>query len=201
MAYSSFTYDQLQSRFGLEIVPAQDMHRDVPPHPASALLVDILERQGPIARDVGTEMARSAMIVAPVLAEVREITNRRIGVFPGVELNVDRKAGLHGFCDYLLGRAAAMIDLQAPLLAVVEAKREDIAAGIPQCLAEMVAAQRFNANKGHPVEVIHGVVTSGTAWRFLRLTGTRAEIDTDEHYIDDIDGLLGILLAAVSAAA
>jgi hypothetical protein len=198
MAYSSFTYSQLQEQFGIEVTTQDGLFRATPPHPPTPLLREILERQAPIARDVSTEMARSAMIVAPVLAEIREVTARQIGVFPGVELNVDRKAGLHGFCDFLLGRTAAMIDLQAPLLAVVEAKREDITAGIPQCLAAMYAAQLFNEKKKHPVAATFGVVTSGTAWRFLELRGTSAHIDSDEYYIDDLDKILGILLYTVT---
>ena len=198
MAYSAFTYLQLQERFGMTVASREGLFRETPPYPATPLLRAVLERQAPIARDVSTEMARSTMIIAPVLAEIREITERQIGVFPGVELNVDRKSGLHGFCDFLMGRAAAMIDLQAPLLAVVEAKKEDITAGIPQCLAAMYAAQIFNERRGHPVEATFGVVTSGTAWRFLRLRGTSAEIDSDEYYIDHLDKILGILLHTVT---
>ncbi len=190
MAYSSFTYLQLQERFGIGIVTHEGLFRATPPHAATSLLREILERQAPIARDVSTEMARSAMIVAPVLAEIREITEKRIGVFPGVELNVDRKVGLHGFCDFLMGRAEAMIDLQAPLLAVTNK--------FSKCLAAMYAAQLFNQRRGHPVEATFGVVTSGTAWRFLERRGTSARIDSDEYYIDDLDKILGILVRCVT---
>ena len=186
MAYSAFTYTQLQERFGITVASREGLFRETPPHPATSLLRAVLERQAPIARDVSTEMARSTMIVAPVLAEIREITERQIGVFPGVELNVDRKSGLHGFCDFLMGRAAAMIDLHTPMLAV--------APKFPRCLA----AQLFNERRGHPVEATFGVVTSGTAWRFLRLRGTSAEIDSDEYYIDHLDKILGILLHTVT---
>jgi len=72
---------------------------------------------------------------------------------------------------------------------LVEAKREDIVAGIPQCLAEMVAAQRFNGN----TETVYGVVTSGTQWRFLQLDGTKAVVDNVEYAIQQLDDIYSIL--------
>ena len=55
---------------------------------------------------------------------------------------------------------------------LVEAKNENLKVGFPQCIAEMVAAQQFNQQKGNPVESVYGVVTIGTTWRFLRLRDT-----------------------------
>ena len=36
----------------------------------------------------------------------------------------------------------------------------------------MVAAGLYNQRAGSPIDVIHGVVTTGAAWKFLRLEGT-----------------------------
>ena len=79
------------------------------------------------------------------------------------------------------------------MLTVVEAKREDITAGMPQCIAEMYAAMLFNARDGEPRETIHGAVTSGAVWRFLRLRELHAEVDPEEYLIEDVDKILGIL--------
>lgn len=70
-----------------------------------------------------------------------------------------------------------MLSVTAPVLAVVEAKREDLTAGVAQCIAEMYAAALFNARDGEPRETLYGTVTSGTNWRFLRLRGLLAEVE------------------------
>jgi hypothetical protein len=40
-----------------------------------------------------------------------------------------------------------------------------------QCIAEMVAAQKFNEANDQPIATIYGSISSGTAWRFLQLEG------------------------------
>jgi len=52
------------------------------------------------------------------------------------------------------------LTVEAPAIVIVEAKKSDIKSGIGQCIAEMVAAQRFNAAKGKPVTSTYGVITS-----------------------------------------
>jgi hypothetical protein len=48
----------------------------------------------------------------------------------------------------------------------------------------------------------YGCVTTGSLWRFLRLTGRQLDIDLDEYQIVPADRLLGVLLhcCAVSLA-
>jgi hypothetical protein len=53
-----------------------------------------------LALNIHTEKARSEMIIAPMLIEVRKILNRQISLFSGVEFNVDASLGLTGVCDY-----------------------------------------------------------------------------------------------------
>lgn len=66
-----------------------------------------------------------------------------------------------------------------------------------QCLAEMIAAQRFNDARGEPIETVYSTVTSGTLWRFLRLRGAVAEADLQDYYIEGIEKILGVLLSMV----
>lgn len=66
-------------------------------------------------------------------------------------------------------------------------------AGIPQCLAEMAAAQTFNLRGGVDLGSVYGVVSTGTNWRFLRLEGTTAWVDLREHLVNDVGHILGIL--------
>lgn len=83
--------------------------------------------------------------------------------------------------------------MTAPVVALVDAKRGDLTAGIPQCIAEMYAAALLDARDGEPREAIYGAVASGTTWRFLRLHGLHAEVDSQEYFIEDVDKILGIL--------
>lgn len=74
---------------------------------------------------------------------------------------------------------------------VVEAKKVDLNSGLGQCLAEMVAAQQFNQSEVNP---IYGCVTTGTAWKFLKLEGTTASVDMMEYPIPPVDFVLGVLV-------
>jgi hypothetical protein len=76
----------------------------------------------------------------------------------------------------------------------VEAKKEDLVAGLGQCAAEMVAIRLFNEREGTPVPAVFGCVTSGSNWRFLKLESARLSIDRPEYYLRDAAKILGILV-------
>lgn len=122
----------------------------------------------------------------------------RVSLFSGVELNVDDARGLVGVCDFLLSRSPEQLVLRAPVLAVVEAKQENIKGGIGQCAAEMLAAHLFNVNAGAAVGAVFGAVTTGDMWRFLRLEGAALVIDTEQYPIARVEKVLGILKAIVA---
>jgi hypothetical protein len=63
-----------------------------------------------------------------------------------------------------------------------------------QCMAEMVAAQRFNLEAGLEPMVVYGCVSSGMLWRFLKLEGQEITIDLEDYSIKPLDRLLGILV-------
>ena len=65
-------------------------------------------------------------------------------------------------------------------------------AGIPQCLAEMVAARRHNEKAGKAAGPIYGVVTTGTLWRFMELGGDKARVDSVEYPIQSPRKIFGI---------
>ena len=79
------------------------------------------------------------------------------------------------------------------MVVMVEAKNDNIKSGIPQCGAEMVAAQRYNIQRQQEVNPVYGCVSTGTVWKFLRLSHTQLVIDSDEYYIDSQEKILGIL--------
>jgi hypothetical protein len=210
MSYERFTLTMLEQRFGLGLLEVSDLFAQVKGFPASPFLQTTLKRNLPLVMGKGTEKVRSELLIAPILVEVREILEQRIAVFSGVAFNVDKKLGLHGFCDFLISQNPLLLEIQAPVLMLAEAippegaswnqeaKKEDLPSGVPQCLAEMIAAQRFNAARSQARDKIFGVVTSGTDWRFLQLEGTQATLDLREYTISEIEQILGILVWMVS---
>ena len=192
MAYHEFTMATVRSKLGLTIHEGADLFGETPEAALPADLAAWLALNVRLAIDLSTEKARSELIVAPMLFRIRHLYPDRVSVFSGVRFNIDVSAGLMGRCDYLISRDPSMLSVRVPVCALVEAKAENIVAGIPQCLAEMVAAQKFNADAESETP-IYGAVTSGTAWRFLRLVGTTASVDGVEYPIDQAEKIFGIL--------
>ncbi|MFN9869634.1 MAG: hypothetical protein ACK568_21785 [Pseudanabaena sp.] len=88
--------------------------------------------------------------------------------------------------------------ISAPVIAIVEAKNEDIKSGLGQCIAEMVAAQLFNELENNDIDTIYGIVTSGEIWKFLQISEQNVAIDLTDYYINNIDKIIGILLSFIS---
>jgi hypothetical protein len=195
VAFSDFSIAEVKKRFGLALDESGDYFAGAAPVAASALLADTLRDQIPLALAIGTEKARSEMIIAPVLVEIRRRLSNAISLFSGVEWNVDPAQGLRGVCDFLLSLSPEQFDIEAPVIAVVEAKKEDMSLGIGQCLAEMVAARIFNQQRRNPIPTIYGVVTTGNIWKFLRLVETTAFLDVTEYHIKEVERIIGILLS------
>ena len=83
------------------------------------------------------------------------------------ELVCDDK--LSGAPDYLVSRWQGEIiekPINTPLLAVVEAKKQDFEGGWAQCLAEMMACQKLNQDENLTV---YGIVSTGILWEFGKL--------------------------------
>jgi hypothetical protein len=197
VSYSEFTLQKVRADFGLTFDGTQSLFASVAPVPISPELTGFYRNYLGLGLLMTNEKGKSEFLVSPMLAEVWLRTGRRVGIFSGVELNVDAAAGLSGVCDFLVGRASQQLYVEAPLLAVVEAKKDSIPDGIGQCAAEMVAIQKFNANAHADIDPVYGCVTTGTNWKFLRLQGRNLLLDLDEYTIQQPDRLLGVLLHIV----
>jgi hypothetical protein len=195
MAYSDFTILELKQRFQLIIDESSNLFAAAPEQDLPPVLADTLARYLPLAVNLNTEKARSELVIAPILADFKLLHRDRISLFSGIDFNVDEAAGLKGRCDYILSRSPEQLALTAPVCVLVEAKNENIVAGIPQCLAEMVAAQVFNARNQVAPGTIYGAVTTGVQWRFLGLDGTMAAVDAVEYPIQAARKVFGILTA------
>ncbi len=200
MAYSKFTLSLIEEKLGLTIQEGCDLFSQVAPVPVGDFLIKTLERNLPMALPNGSEKARSEWVVAPILAELRVRSGGTVSVFSGIDLTVDKKRGLDGFCDFLVALSAHQLELEAPILCAVEAKEHSMKLGIPQCIATMYAASLYNIGEKAPRECIFGLVTTGSNWLFLRLCGNQVEIERTDYHIKEIDKILGILLEIAGAS-
>ncbi|RKZ91161.1 MAG: hypothetical protein DRR19_07995 [Candidatus Parabeggiatoa sp. nov. 1] len=194
MAYSDFTsLNKLKKQFNLSIHEDIDLFSSVSEVKCSDFLAMTLKENIPLALAIDSEKARSEMIVAPILIELRKHFQHKISLFSGTSFNVDSEKGLKGTCDFLISLSPEQLSIIAPVITVVEAKNDNVKSGLAQCIAEMVAAQLFNTAEKRGIDIIYGAVTTGSNWKFLKLTHQQVSIDLNEYYIDNLNKILGIL--------
>ncbi len=201
MAYSNFTLQTVLQEFRLGKVDVQGLFSDIKPVEPSAFLTTLLERNMPLALTIDTEKAKSELIVAQVLVELREHFERRISLFSGIDFNVDDASGLVGVCDFLISLSPWQEFLDAPAIALVAAKNDNPRDGAGQCVAEMLAAQRFNAAAGNDIPCVYGATTTGVLWRFMKLAGQQLSVDMSVYSLERCDKVLGILASMVNQKA
>ena len=199
MPYSDFSLEKVKRTFQLTTSETVDLFADVPGLECSALLTEILRYNVPLALASNSEKARSEMIISPILIDLRRQLKDRLNLFSGIEFDVDSERGLNGICDFIISKSPEILFVSAPVITLVEAKKENITAGLGQCVAEMLAARIFNERTGNEVSTIYGAVTTGSIWKFMKLDGSVISIDLTEYYLKDVNKILGILaMGAVS---
>ena len=199
MAYSDFkTINQVKASFDLNI-SLINLFTQIEPIEPSEYLKITLKRNLQVAFDNDTEKARSELIIAPLLIEIKEIFNGNVSLFSGRDFNVDIANGLNGFCDYILSASEFTLEIEAPVIAIVEAKNESTNVGLGQCIAEMVAAQKFNEMNQKNIPIIYGSVSSGTQWRFLKLEGQTVTLDLRDYPLPPVEQILGFLVWMLQA--
>ena len=72
MAYSDFTLEDLKSQFSLKLVEGVGAF-SAEPIPVSDYLQETIQRNLPLAIAINTEKARSEFLIAPILAELKQI--------------------------------------------------------------------------------------------------------------------------------
>ena len=194
MSYREFTWSSVKQKFDLRAIEGGRFLPEIAPVEPSAWLQESLRRGISWAMAVGGKKARSEAIIAPVLFELKEILSSQISIFSGEEFNVEPESGLNGYCDFIVSRSIEQIAVEAPVLVVIEAKKADIKSGLGQCAAEMVASQKFNNARGESIETIYGSVTTGTAWRFMKLEGKTLTVDLNDYPLPPTADILGKLL-------
>ncbi|MBO1345918.1 MAG: hypothetical protein EBE86_000265 [Hormoscilla sp. GUM202] len=199
MGYSSFQLSEVVKKFDLQVNREQNLFDLITEVTYSEYLQFVLDNYLPLAIDINTEKARSEMIITPILLELKQEIKHKISLFSGKPLTVNAEQGLNGECDYIISLSPEQLFIRAPIVTLVEAKNEDIIGGLGQCVAQMLAAQIFNEREGNKITSVYGVVTTGTTWRFLRLTDKRVDIDTQEYYISNVPKIMGIFHSIINS--
>ncbi|MDJ0677116.1 MAG: hypothetical protein QNJ36_17335 [Calothrix sp. MO_167.B42] len=193
MSYSQFDIEKVREDFGIIIRESVGIFAETSEVNYSEYLQEALRFNAPIALAINSEKSRSEMIITPILLELKRLYPQRVSLFSGKDFNVDIEKGLNGFCDYLISNSPEQLFITSPVIAVVEAKNENIEAGLGQCMAQMIAAQMFNQKKKNPVSQIFGAVTTGSSWKFMRLEENIIEVDLEEYFLNQVSKILGIL--------
>lgn len=197
MSYSQFTIEQIKSSFGIRLSEKVGIFANIPEASYSNFLSETLDYNIPLALAINSEKSRSELIVMPILIELRKQFSNQIGLFSGKDFTVDSQKGLNGFCDFLISKSPEQLIIEAPVIAIVEAKNDNIETGLGQCMAEMIAAQLFNHQKGNEVQKVYGVITTGSLWKFMQLEDQTITIDLNEYFLGNLGKIVGILRSLI----
>lgn len=188
MAYTDFSLDDIAAKFGVQN-RTERLFSTIKSIEISEKMRENLDLAAELP--VRSEKAKSETIVFPLLVELRRQNNKYFTIYSGDTLNADEKAGLKGECDFILAKDVHSFTMNYPIIQVVEAKKNDIEVGVPQCAAQLIGAKIFNEKKGIQVEKIYGCVTTGDEWLFMCLEKDII-IDTRKYYLTEMPEIMGI---------
>jgi hypothetical protein len=163
--------------------------------PSSHLVFDLEEAE--ILVPV-TEKSKSELIISPILKEVRRNNAAKIAYFSGISFDVAPERNLNGICDFMFGAAPQTLEINAPVLCIIEAKNRTLEEGFAQCAAEMYAAQLYNKQDLLDIPKVYGVVTNGYDWAFMSLQDTTLQIDTNRYTMLKLPELLGVFQITIN---
>lgn len=188
MAYGDFSFDDIESKFGIKN-KVKRLFDDLPPLEPSANLKYALDTAAELP--IRSEKAKSESIVFPILVELRHRNQNFFTIYSGDNLSVDNAQGLNGECDFILAKDVGSFSINYPIFQIVEAKKNDIDLGVPQCAAQLVGAKFFNEKKGIKIDQIYGCVTTGNEWLFLKID-SELTIDSRIYYLNELNELLAV---------
>lgn len=189
MAYSDFTLATLAEQFGIS-TRRVSIFSKITPVETGTIVTEALEDLKTL--QIRSEKAKSEWIVVPILRELRKRNDQYFTIYSGEILNADKENGLLGECDFILAKDTQTVDINYPIIQIVEAKKHDVEIGIPQCMAQLLGAKVFNEKKGTPVSKIYGCVTTGDDWLFMYLEGNVVCVDNKRYYLAEIETILGV---------
>ena len=189
MAYSEYTLDKIRRNFGIENKRTPIL-LDFQPLEVSETLQMALKEVEELP--IRSEKAKSEWIVVPILKELRNRNDKFFTIYSGDNLNADEEKGLKGECDFILAKDTGTFDINYPIIQIVEAKKNDVEIGVPQCAAQLIGAKIYNEKKGVKLDKIYGCVTTGNEWLFMLLENDCVKINTKLFYLNEVNNVLGV---------
>ncbi|RKU32034.1 hypothetical protein C6495_11750 [Candidatus Poribacteria bacterium] len=148
-----------------------------------------------------SEGARCEAVIYPILREVYKAYADDYVLWIKEPLAYD--ATLSGTPDYFVATRSELGKpvIGTPLVILVEAKKNDFEVGWGQCLAELIAAQKINAQniKEHAALPVYGIVTDGVMWQFGKLVGDTFTENLTPFSLGDMPRLFGAIDAVFKA--
>lgn len=180
--FSSFNWTSAFKELGIEVLLRWEV--EFQPQPPSDYFKERWRRLE-VFDLTNSERAKELLIDA-IIEEVIQ-PYRKLKIWKAAPLESD---DLIGQADYLAAPRRAY--LEAPLLCVVEAKKDDFEKGLAQCLVEMKACQWNNQQQGKDLDV-YGIVTNGEGWRFYKLSNAGEVYETLPQSLGAIENIFGLL--------
>lgn len=197
MAFSDFkAIPEVQEKFRIRHVETDFIETENAAIPSEQFLqefdfnreyIDVLTSEG----------ARCEAIIFPVLREVYKGYADYYALWIKKPIAYDDV--LNGTPDYFISTRSELgkLVVGAPLIMLVEAKKNDFELGWGQCLAELVAAQKINEDMEHPV---YGIVSDGTLWQIGHLVGETFTQNRTSFSVDNLPALFGAIDSIFKAA-
>ncbi len=197
MAFSDFkTIPDVQKKFGIRHIENDFIKIEEGLSPSEQFLKE-LEFSRQYIPVLASEGARCEAVIYPILREVYKAYATNYALWIKEPLAYDET--LSGTPDYFVATRSelGMLIVGTPLIMLVEAKKNDFELGWGQCLAELVAAQKINADADVPV---HGIVSDGRSWEFGYLIGDSFTRNRTSFSVDDLPTLFGAVDFVFKAA-
>ncbi len=137
-----------------------------------------------------SEYAICENLIYPVLKEIWKVYKEHFVLWSHHSLNYDEN--LSGFPEYILAKRSPLGKLvfDKPYLIIVEAKKDNFEQAWSQCLAEMIAAQKLNAELA---VIVFGIVSNGKNWEFGKLEKDKFTKNKKLYSIQQLDQLFGAI--------
>ncbi len=192
MAFSDFkTISEVQERFKIKY--AEDNFVEAEPATPSVSFLQDFEFTREHINVFASEASRCETIIFPVLKESYKAYADRYALW--IKQTITYDDILNGTPDYFISTKSELgkTVVGSPLILLVEAKKNDFDQGWGQCLAELVAAQKINAEKVNDGATlpVYGIVTDGTLWQFGRLIGDTFTQNRTDFALANLSTLFG----------
>ena len=137
-----------------------------------------------------SEFAICENLIYPLLKEVWKHYRSKFLLWSHQSLNYDEK--LSWFPEYILAKRSPLgkVVFDRPYFMLVEAKQDNFKAAWGQCIAEMIAAQRLNAELDL---TIFGITSNGDRWQLGKLEKQIFTRNGTFFSIQEIDKLAAVI--------